>query len=286
MVDLGMPKRRSVSQLTSYSSCSENYYLQRIAKAPERPAAWLQMGVSLHFVVEEWEKGGRTEDVAALQAKYSEHYNAGIEATLATWPDPEVWMTGGSKTGAQDIADREALGRWQVADYVRFAKEHEAHWRVIETEVRFELDFGGVPVLGFIDQIRQNADGSIEADDVKSGTGYDKVVQLATYAHAVHKFMGVLPTTGAFVKAGRPPTPRSKKGKPTHDERHDLTAWTKSKLDRWFVDMDRAERAGIYLPNPGDHCARTCGVAQFCSAVGHPESAARFPRPALQEEAA
>lgn len=285
-VALGMPKRRSVSQLTSYSSCQESYRLERIAKAPRRPAGWFQMGTSYHQVIEDWEKGGRVEDVEALHEAFSVHYNAGIEQTKLTWPDLSVWMTGGSKTGEQDVADREVLGRWQVEDYARFAREHEGEWRIIATEVYFEMDFGGVKVIGYIDQIRQYADGRIEAIDLKTGSSTPvTAVQLATYGFAVEKFMGVLPTSGAFVKAGRPPTPRSKKGKPTADIRHDLTGWTKDKLDRWFVDMDRSERAGIYLPNPGDHCARTCGVAQFCSAVGHPPSAALYAPATLQEEA-
>lgn len=287
MTDLGIPKRRSVSQLTSYSSCGEAYRLERIAKAPRRPAAWFQMGTSYHKIVEDWENGGRKEDEEQLYELYSADYNAGIEAIKLEWPDLGVWMTGGSKKGEQDIADREVLGRWQVGDYVRFARENEDEWRVITSEVYFEMDFGGVPVVGYIDQIRQYKDGRIEAVDLKTGSSTPvTAVQLATYRWAVHKFMGVLPDTGAFVKAGRPATPRSKKDKPTADIRHDLTSWTKPKLDRWFVDMDRAERAGIYLPNPGEHCARTCGVAQFCSAVGHPPSAALYAPATLQEETA
>lgn len=281
-----MPAHRSVSQLTSYGACGEQFRLSRIARAPSRPAGWFMHGTAFHGVIEEWEKAGRPD--VALDEQFSTLFRALIEAEQVKWPDEGAWMTGGRKSTAQDIEDREAIGRWQVEDYRRFALEHAAEWRIVATEVEFRMDFGGVEVLGYIDQIRQYADGRIEASDLKTGTSNaGSAIQLATYAHAVEKFMGVpRPMRGVFVKAGRPATARAK-AKPTVDVDADLTHWTKARLDRWFYDMDRAERAGIYLANPQDGCERTCGVAQFCFARGHESSAAQYaPAPLKIQEAA
>ena len=49
------PKRRSVSQFSTYMSCGEQYRLSRVAQAPQRPAAWFAMGSAVHEVIEQWE---------------------------------------------------------------------------------------------------------------------------------------------------------------------------------------------------------------------------------------
>lgn len=273
-----MAGHRSVSQLTSYSGCGEAYRLERIARAPQRPAAWFTMGTATHAAIEAWEKSERQIADAEAIRIYDEAYKEGINKSLEKYPDENAWMTGGRKKGFADMEDRQAIGAWQVADYMRFAREHDNLWRVVYSEVKFEMEFGGVNVLGYIDQIRQYADGRFIAVDLKSGsTTPPAPVQLAVYGHAVHANLGQLPATGSFVKLGRPKTgAATSKEKPTADIDHDLTAWSKERLDRWFADMDRSEKAGLYLPNPGDNCARTCGVAQFCSVMGHPESAAQY----------
>lgn len=221
-----------------------------------------------------------------MDEQFSVIYTKMIEAEKVKWPDESAWMVGGRKSTAQDIEDREAIGRWQVLDYVRFAELNEANWRVIATEVEFRMDFAGVEVLGYIDQVRQYIDGRIEGADLKTGTSNaGSSVQLATYSHAIGENMRIeRPLHGVFIKAGRPATARAKE-KPTVDVGADLTHWSKERLDRWYYDMDRAEKAGIYLANPQDGCERTCGVAQFCFARGHEPSAALYAPATLQEEA-
>jgi RecB family exonuclease len=133
-----------------------------------------------------------------------------------------------------------------------------------------------VECFGFIDQVRQYADGSLEVADLKTGTSTPgSSMQLGVYAYVVQQKTGILPTSGVFVKAGRPAT-AAKPVTPTRDVQHYLHGWDKSLLDSMFTDMDRAERAGIFLPNPQDGCERTCTVSEYCRIKGWGSGPAKF----------
>lgn len=272
------PIRRSVSQLTSYAQCPESYRLQKVAKAPSRPASWFTMGTAAHEAIEKWETTGREHPDDWAVYIFEKAYDAGIQEQLARWPEWESWMTGGAKKGEQDMADRRVVGAYQVRSYIEYALEHAAEWRVIASEVEFVIELGGVEVLGYIDQVRQYADGTIEVDDLKGGsTVPGSAFQLGVYGLAAEEYMGVKPTSAAFIKLARPATARGK-AKPVLELRHDLEPWTREHISQLFRDFDKAERQGLYLPNPQDQCERTCGVAQWCSVPGkgHGESAAQF----------
>ena len=279
---------RSVSQVSSFAQCGEAYRLSRVAKVPQRPAAWFPHGTAYHAVIEEYENTGRTLTKQALADRFINLYQEAIAKMREQWPDENDWITGGRKKGFRDIEDREAIGVWQVLDYVDFAKAHEDQWRIlplgdgkIATEVEFHIDFGGVDCFGFIDQIRQYPDGSLEVADLKTGTSTPgSAMQLAVYAYVVQQNTGILPVSGVFVKAGRPATAAKptvvKPATPTWDIQHRLHGWDKSLLDSIFSDMDRAEKAGIFLPNPQDGCERTCTVSEYCRIKGWGSSPARF----------
>lgn len=287
------PIRRSVSQLTSFAQCAESYRLQKVAKAPSRPAAWFTMGTAAHAAIEEWETSGRSISTEAAVEIFHVAYDAGIQQQLERWPEWDSWMTGGSKKGEQDKDDRRVVGAYQVEAYIKYAEEHAAEWRIIASEVEFVIELGNVEVLGYIDQVRQYADGTIEVDDLKGGSTIPgSAFQLGVYGLAAEEYMGVKPTSAAFIKLARPATARGK-AKPVVELRHDLTPWTREHITQMFRDFDRAERQGLYLPNPQDQCERTCGVAQWCSVPGkgHGESAAQFStirkrEDAIQKEAA
>jgi putative RecB family exonuclease len=272
------PIRRSVSQLTSYAQCAESYRLQKVAKAPQRPASWFHMGVAAHEGIEKYEASGRTMTTAEAVEVFHQTYDAKVASDLERWPEWDSWMTGGRKGGEQDMEDRRVIGAYQVEQYVEYAEEHAAEWRIIASEVEFVIELGNVDVLGYIDQVRQYADGTIEVDDLKGGSSIPgSAFQLGVYGLAAEEYMGIKPTSAAFIKLARPATARGK-AKPTTELRHDLTPWTREHITRLFSDFDKAERQGLYLPNPQDQCERTCGVAQWCSVPGkgHGESAAKF----------
>lgn len=270
--------KRSVSQFTSYAQCGESYRISRIAKAPSRPAFWFIQGHASHAGIEAYENSGRQMTTAEAVEVYHSAFDAERDAQLLKWPDWDSWMTGGRKGGEQDGEDRRVIGAYQVEEYIKYAEENAARFRVIASEVEFTLNFGGVEVGGFLDQIRQHVDGSIEVADLKGGTSTPgSAFQLGTYALAAEEYMGVRPAFACFVKLARPATTRAK-AKPTTELNHDLEPWTRELVTRMFMDFDKAERLGIYLPNPTEDCHRTCGAAQFCSVPGkgHAESAAPF----------
>lgn len=235
------------------------------------------MGIAAHEAIEYWEKSARQATDQDVLNTYQIQYEKMRDEKLAQFPEEGQWMTGGFKKGFKDLEDRQAVGAWQVADYMRHARENDAVWRVLYSEVEFLIDFGGVVVKGFIDQVRQYVDGRIEAVDLKTGgTAPESPIQLATYSVAIEQTMGISrPTTGQIVHLGRPATARGKE-KPTKDVEQDLTHWTKDRLDVLYRDMDYSESQGIYLPNPVDGCTKTCGVAQFCRVRGHHESQQQF----------
>jgi PD-(D/E)XK nuclease superfamily len=274
---------RSVSQLSSFAQCGEAYRLSRVAKAPARPAAWFYHGTAYHFAVEEWENSGRKLSNSVLESLFSDLYQEEVAKAKERWPDEKDWLTGGNKKGNKDIEDREAIGVWQVHDYVEFANAHKDVWRIlplgdgkIATEVQFSITLGGVLVNGFIDQIRQYKDGSLEPADLKTGSREPgSTLQLGAYARAIEQNTGVLPTTGVFVKAGRPATAKVAE-KPTKDIKWNVDQWTPELMGSMFKDMDRADKLGLFLPNPQDGCERTCTVAENCRIKGWGEGKATF----------
>jgi hypothetical protein len=266
---------RSVSQVSSYAQCAEAYRLSRVAKAPARPAAWFYHGTAYHFAVEEYENSGRRLSNSVLESLFVDMFREEVAKSKERWPDEKDWLTGGNKKGWKDIEDREAMGVWQVHDYVEFAEAHKDVWRIlpigdgkIATEVPFTINLGGVIVNGFIDQIREYRDNSLEPADLKTGSREPaSSMQLGAYALAVEQNTGIRPTTGVFIKAGRPATAKVAE-KPTKDIKWGLDDWTPELLGSMFKDMDRAEKLGIFLPNPQDGCERTCTVAEHCRIKG------------------
>lgn len=277
-VELGMPKRRSVSQLQSYSNCAEAYRLERVAKAPARPAAWFTHGQAVHKGIETWEESQRQLSPEEVRTVLEDFYVTEIAKTREKYPEEAVWMTGGFKKGWQDIEDRLNIAIWQLNDYMNQANEQAEHWRVLHSEVEFNVTLGGVEVYGFIDQVVQYSDGSISVVDLKTGSKIpgNAPLQLGTYAVAVERLMGIeRPASGALYMLGRPATARGKE-KPSRKFTYNLQHWTPERLGVLYSQMDTSERQGIYLPNPTDNCHRICGVAQFCGVVGHGPSAAQY----------
>ncbi|MDG4825980.1 PD-(D/E)XK nuclease family protein [Asanoa sp. WMMD1127] len=255
--------RRSVSQWSSFVKCSEGYRLEKIAKAPARPAAWFAQGIAVHSACEFWEEGFRQAHPDDVVDLYETEFDRLIAEATETEPDLGRWLTGGRVRASDDIGRRRTRGAEQVLGYLRYASEaQERVWLIggqePALEVEFELDLDGVTVKGFIDQIIEWPTGQIGPRDVKTGSKRpDWPFQLGVYRLAIEQDYGYLPTWGDFymAKDNRPDAPV------------DLSAFTRSRVTRWFHDMDRSVNAGLFLPNPGDHC-RTCGVSDFCSAVG------------------
>src|SRR5699024_12732291 len=99
-------RRRSASQLMSYSSCSEMYRLQRIARAPQRPAAWLFQGTAVHAAIELFEESRRKASIEELEDAFIMSYReAANDAIEKQDGHLDAFMTGGRKKPETDLSD-------------------------------------------------------------------------------------------------------------------------------------------------------------------------------------
>jgi putative RecB family exonuclease len=266
----GIPKPRSHSQYNRYAQCGAAYKLERVERRRGDPAGWFVQGTAVHSGVEAYERSGRSLSRAAAVAHYQQAWQRELDAGLAVQSDTNQWMTGGFKSGTKDLVDRCELGEHQVLDYIDYAEQSgESIWTTPDGKQAIELEFtihlGEVPVRGFIDQVVQTPYG-LTVRDIKTGTKkQSSALQLALYRRAIWESCQVDVTWGDFftcARKGRSP----KKGGPA--ELYDLTRIDQHWLESQYAAMDTAERNGVYLANPGDHCV-TCGVSRFCKAKGH-----------------
>ncbi|WP_344580523.1 PD-(D/E)XK nuclease family protein [Nonomuraea roseoviolacea] len=254
---------RSVSQLTSYAGCGEAYRLERVAKVPQTPAAWFAQGTAVHEAVERWERTYREHSPEQAQAWYYDAWEREIEAALAVEPDLSKWQAPGRTKPDTDLKNRMVRGADQVAGYIAYALQDRLAPIEYEpgepsTEVPFTLDLDGVRVIGSIDLILADRHGRLLVRDIKTGSRLPtSPIQLAVYAVAVEDLLGDRPFWGDYFMC--------KNNAPT--DPIPLRNFTREDVARWFVQMDRSEKAGNYLPNPGDRC-KTCGVRRYCSVMG------------------
>lgn len=260
---------RSVSQLTSYLSCSEMFRLERVAKAPALPAAWFIQGIAFHEAIEVWERENRTLDLDTVQDLFLDKWDE-EQSRFTDWAYSQ-WLTGTPKRdGKADIEQRRVKGLQQVADYIEWALSTKEDWRILTLdgekalERRFEIDLGIpgnlVRIIGYIDQMVEMRNGAIRPRDLKTGTkrpGW--TVQLGTYAFAMREFFHIENVWhGDYYMA-------KDKGvtKP-----YELKEFTREFLTDQFHTLNEAIEAEIFMPNPASGMCNVCGVWQFCRAGG------------------
>lgn len=257
-------RRRSFSQLKSWGDCGEAYRLGRVVKAPSRPAAWFSHGIAFHAAIEAYERSGRTltpdQCIEAFEAAWSESITKDFDRES----DLSVWMTGGRRKPETDIELRYEEGKTQVLSYLDYIKTSgETIWTApdgrLAVELKIEFVLSGVPVIVYIDQVIVTK-GRLVVRDLKTGSSYNSPLQLGTYDLALEAEYNLRAGWGDFWLA--------KKAKPSSPI--DLSPYTAERLGAWYAQMDAGQRAGIYIPSPGDHC-RVCGVSQWCTAIGGTE---------------
>lgn len=258
-----LPSHRSVSQWLTASKCGEQYRLERIAKAPQTPAGWFVQGVAFHHAAEVWERSCREIPESEILAIYYAEYDRLVEAGKLKEPNLNRWMTGGRTKGSDDVPRRRARGAEQLRGYFRYVRQAKERVFLIgpdepAVEVEFSLDLDGLEVIGFIDQLIVWPGGQVGPRDLKTGSKLpDWPFQLGIYRLAIEELFGFLPEWGDFYMAKNdlPLKPMN------------LARFTRERVTRWFHDLDKQIEQQLFLPNVGDGC-RTCGVSDFCSAVG------------------
>lgn len=255
-------KYRSVSQLNLYNSCPHRYYLERIAKVWQRPAAWLAQGSAVHEALELFERSGRAMTLEEAQTSFSEAYSRYIEESTEITPNFEYWFASGPYRGEQDTARRHGIGLEQVERYFRWVDlcPPEKVWitpdGVPAVELKFDIELDGIPVTGFIDLVVTDHGGGLIVRDHKTGNKPGDDFQLAVYSLAIAETYGIeRPRYGDYWMG--------KSGKATYP--FDLSDWTKERITERFRELDDGVKSERFDPDPEPQKCNFCSVRTSCS---------------------
>jgi putative RecB family exonuclease len=265
---------RSWSQLTSYEQCPHAFFLERIEKVWQRPAAWFATGLGVHSAAEAHEEG-EAPDVDSMLLVAQEAFRADINERLEQTPNAEYWQSSGPYHGPADIPRRYADLRRHLDNYLMVSATLPPIWQAPEgdprdpsrtpaVELAIDLDLDGVQAIGSIDQVRENSEtGDLEIWDVKAGSMTpDEPGQLVTYAMDVRRKTGLPVASGGYIMTAKKPTPKGRISA-AQVVRKDLTLISEESLTARFHAADEGIKAGRWDPKPGKHCER-CSVASSC----------------------
>ncbi len=253
---------RSVSQYNQFNRCPYSWYLSRVVKAWERPAAWLPQGSAVHVAAEEYEKSERTMTLHEAQDVFASAYADEVAKYTEITPRFDYWFWSGPYDGETDLARRFGIGMEQVEKYLRWYEEtapEEVIWIAPDgtpgIELGFVIELGDVPVRGFIDAVVAMPDGSVRVRDNKTGNQPGDDFQLGVYGVAIAKQFGVDPPASGDYWMGR-------SGKPTYP--YDISEWTEERVTEAFAELEAGIQAGDFPANPEPDKCRFCSVAAAC----------------------
>jgi putative RecB family exonuclease len=257
---------RSVSQIKQYERCPYSYYLSRIRKAWQRPAAWLPQGSAVHGAIEWWERTGRTGSLEDAQAVFTRLWVEEVGKYTSITPNMTWWSPSGPYDGEADLRRRYAIGLDQVRKYIeyyRITAPREVIWIAPDgspgIELGFDIDLDGIKIRGFIDAVIQRPTGPLDSEvvvrDAKTGNTPGDDTQLGVYAVAVSEMFGVpVPTSGDYWMG--------RSGKPTHP--FDLRDWDRDRVGSMFSDFEDKLASGSYPPLPETDKCKFCDVSYTC----------------------
>lgn len=252
------PGRRSVSQHNQYVRCPLSYKLSRIDKVWRRPASWLSQGLAVHAAMEHWEKSDRTATLEELEAIYEDEFWASIGDQQTTTPDLEMWFGSGPYDPVADVERRRRVGWKQIQDLIAYTNDKgDPVWTTPDgkkaIELKFEVELGGVPVIGFIDKIVETNKG-LTVRDIKTGAKPGDKFQLATYAEAIRLMYGVTIERGDYHMG--------KTGRPGRVQR--ITAADRQEVHEHFAWLEEQLKAGLFPPTEDESKCKMCDVAASC----------------------
>lgn len=265
---------RSWSQLSAYEQCPQAFFLERVAKVWQRPAAWFATGLGVHAAAEAREKD-LVDDEGMLGVAQAA-FRADIDARLVDTPNASFWQSSGPYKGPEDITRRYNDLPRHLANYRQVAATLGDVWYPVgdglddpAVEYAIDLDLDGVRVIGSIDQVRwkweteEDDQRGLEIWDVKAGSMTpDEPGQLVTYAMAIRRETGFPVKQGGYVMTAKKPTAKGAISK-AQVVRKDLTLISEESLTARFHAADEGIKAERWDPTPGDQCGR-CSVLTSC----------------------
>lgn len=255
-------KPRSWSQLSQYQKCPLAYKLARVDRHWRRKAAWLYQGTALHAADEFWDRSGRTAPPEAVHAEFDRVYAEETNQALSEVPNAAYWFKSGRYGGAEDIPRRHEIGHQQVDKLLAYyaANPDEKPWITpagdLAVELEFDVMFGSVQVIGFIDDVIHNqVTGEIWPRDTKSGNKPGEDLQLMTYDAALRLSFPEIEFSGkADFWMG-------KTGKPTKPKYFEDSVAT---VTAAFEELDAKIRAEEFPARPEPDKCNMCDVALNC----------------------
>lgn len=258
-----MANHRSVSQLSKYASCSEDYRLSYVDKVPqEAPAAWLAQGTAFHEAVQAWEESGRSP-LLDIGQTFAVSYDRQIEEFRVKQPDLNKWLRGPRTQTSDDIRMRREKGIQQLQNYVDYAESDgfviaDIDEYTMAIEMAFEIQIGGVVIKGAVDQILKHPTG-YEVRDLKTGNRAAGILQLAVYVLVVEKIFGWPVIKASYYYA--------KDNKIVTVSRSELNRYNEAYLGELFNTLERGIENKVFIPNPGSGCM-LCPVKKYCRELG------------------
>lgn len=262
-----LPSHLSHSQWQQFLHCGKSYQLKRVQGAPTIPSVWLVAGTALHDAFEEVNRAHFEDRALDLMATWEQAWNGKVDEFVAKYPDIPLdqWRKAGrqsaEKPNKEDFAWWKRDGARQVIEYSGWLRN--SGYRLADhngtplCEFETTATFGGVEVKGYLDAVYVK-DGTYFLVDYKSGTRTPlSELQLALYARALERTIGIQPTAGAYYM-----TRKAELSEPKN-----LARFTGAWFDSQFSQLRTAMEAGIFLPHPGEACFM-CDVKNACYAVG------------------
>jgi putative RecB family exonuclease len=253
----------SVSQYNSYTRCPHSWYLDRVLKSWNRPAAWLPQGSAVHTVAECIELAklaGTPLTLEEAQDVFREEYAKEVGQYTEITPNFDWWFASGPYRGAQDVERRYNIGLEQVEKLMAWTDNHpeEVIWIAPDgtpgIEIGFDIELDGLRVRGFIDAVIHHND-QIIVRDYKTGNSPGDDFQLGVYGLALAELYGIeQPQTGDYFMA--------RTGKPTYP--YKIGEWTRERVVSAFRELDENIRAERFEPKPEPSKCRFCSVQLSC----------------------
>lgn len=276
------PAYLSPSQVSSLTTCGEQYRLERVARVPSRPM-WAGVGGSaVHELTEFLDRDQRPvgEKIAAVDGLWAEWFDKCLDDEKEHNPtfDPETdyYRSGRAskaypnKEGpdwwaANGPAFVKSWLRWlDVSGYTiaEFPDEQGELQPAIEIEVWAHHPVPHapvVPVRSVIDRVLEQPDGTLRVVDLKTGSHMPAwPLQMALNNMGLRHTYGVDAAYSGFWSARKGAVP----------EWFDMTPYTDEWLWQQVGHAQQIRDQQLFIAAPNNLCKSACGVAAYCHAVG------------------
>lgn len=254
---------RSVSQVQEYldelGGCKYKYFLNRVVRLWDRPAAWFPQGTAVHAAAEYWELSGRTASRAEVKDRYRDAYREDIFKYAEKTPNLNYWSPSYTYIGWKDITRRAFVGEKQLDNYLDYYEKYpdQQPWVTPQgdkaVELKFRILLDKVRAQGYIDQVMGS--GVFVVRDLKTGKKPGGMLQLKLYAIALKKEFDLDVVLGDYFLLD--------KRKPTKS--YDLTEMSEEQVVDLFGKTNEGIRMEDFEPSPDPEKCRMCPFNQACS---------------------